>query len=182
MGVQVPLSAPEYISHFPLARKIIILLTLITGMKGFRLFFYVCLGMLAFGHAVAVDGEDTARAATRRTTTQSVTNPTRAAPTAATPNINATARNTVTVPRIATTESRGATTQPTTVVPRTVSARSTTRSAVQNRTSTTPGIQPRRTVSLQSKGLSRVFSNTTVQKHQFFGAQPSSQSNSHIHT
>ena len=37
-------------------------------------------------------------------------------------------------------------------------------------------------LSLQSKGLSRVFSNTTVQKHQFFGAQPSSQSNSHIHT
>ena len=36
--------------------------------------------------------------------------------------------------------------------------------------------------SLQSKGLSRAFSNTTVQKHQFFGAQPSSQSNSHIHT
>ena len=35
---------------------------------------------------------------------------------------------------------------------------------------------------LQSKGLSRVFSNTTVQKHQFFGVQPSSQSNSHIHT
>ena len=35
---------------------------------------------------------------------------------------------------------------------------------------------------LQSKGLSRVFSNTTVQKHQFFHAQPSSQSNSHIHT
>ena len=35
---------------------------------------------------------------------------------------------------------------------------------------------------LQSKGLSRVFYNTTVQKHQFFGAQPSSQSNSHIHT
>ena len=32
-----------------------------------------------------------------------------------------------------------------------------------------------------SKGLSRVFSNTTVQKHEFFGAQPSSQSNSHIH-
>ena len=37
-------------------------------------------------------------------------------------------------------------------------------------------------ISLQSKGLPRVFSNTTVQKHQFFGAQPSSQSNSHIHT
>ena len=37
-------------------------------------------------------------------------------------------------------------------------------------------------ISLQSKGLSRVFSNTTVQKHQFFGAQPSSQSNSHLHT
>ena len=35
---------------------------------------------------------------------------------------------------------------------------------------------------LQSKGLSRVFSNTTVQKHQFFCAQPSSQSNSHTHT
>ena len=37
-------------------------------------------------------------------------------------------------------------------------------------------------ISLQSKGLSRVFSNTTVQKHQFFCAQLSSQSNSHIHT
>jgi len=37
-------------------------------------------------------------------------------------------------------------------------------------------------ISLQSKGLSRVFSNTTFQKHQFFGAQLSSQSNSHIHT
>ena len=37
-------------------------------------------------------------------------------------------------------------------------------------------------ISLQSKGLSRVFSNTTVQKHQFFGTQSSSQSNSHIHT
>ena len=37
-------------------------------------------------------------------------------------------------------------------------------------------------VSLPSKGLSRVFSNTTVQKHQFFGAQFSLQSSSHIHT
>ena len=37
-------------------------------------------------------------------------------------------------------------------------------------------------ISLQAKGLSRVFPNTTVQKHQFVGAQPSSQSNSHIHT
>ena len=37
-------------------------------------------------------------------------------------------------------------------------------------------------ISLQSKGLSRVFSNTTVQKHPFFGAQPSSQSNSHMTT
>ena len=37
-------------------------------------------------------------------------------------------------------------------------------------------------ISLKSKGLSRVFSNITVQKHQFFGAQLSSQSNSHIHT
>ena len=37
-------------------------------------------------------------------------------------------------------------------------------------------------ISLQSNGLSRVFSNTTVQKHQFFSTQLSSQSNSHIHT
>ena len=37
-------------------------------------------------------------------------------------------------------------------------------------------------ISLQFKGLSRVFSNTTVQKYQFFGAQLSSQSNSHNHT
>ena len=36
-------------------------------------------------------------------------------------------------------------------------------------------------ISLQSKGLSRVFSNTTVQKHHFFSARLSSQSNSHIH-
>ena len=37
-------------------------------------------------------------------------------------------------------------------------------------------------ISLQAKGLSGVFSNTTAQKHQFFGTQLSSQSNSHIHT
>ena len=37
-------------------------------------------------------------------------------------------------------------------------------------------------ISLQSKELSRVFSNATVQKHQFFCSQLSSQSNSHIHT
>ena len=37
-------------------------------------------------------------------------------------------------------------------------------------------------ISFESKGLSGVFSKATVQKHQFFGAQPSSQSNSHIHT
>ena len=37
-------------------------------------------------------------------------------------------------------------------------------------------------ISLQSKGLSRVFSNITVQKYQFFGAQLSLKSNSHIHT
>ena len=37
-------------------------------------------------------------------------------------------------------------------------------------------------ISLLSKGLARVFSNTTVWKHQFFGAQPSLRSNSHIHT
>ena len=37
-------------------------------------------------------------------------------------------------------------------------------------------------ISFLSKGLSRVFSNTIVQKHQFFGTQLSSQSNTHIHT
>ena len=37
-------------------------------------------------------------------------------------------------------------------------------------------------ISLQSEGLSRIFSNTTVRKHQFFSTQLSSQSNSHIHT
>ena len=37
-------------------------------------------------------------------------------------------------------------------------------------------------ISLKTKGLSRVFPNTTVQKHPFFSAQLSSQSNSHIHT
>ena len=37
-------------------------------------------------------------------------------------------------------------------------------------------------ISLQSKGLSRVFSNTTVQNHQFFSIQLSLHSNSHIHT
>ena len=37
-------------------------------------------------------------------------------------------------------------------------------------------------ISLKAKGLSRVFSNTTVQKHQFFGTPLSSHSNSHIHT
>ena len=36
-------------------------------------------------------------------------------------------------------------------------------------------------ISLQSKGLSRVFSTTTVRKHQFFGAQPSLWSNCHVH-
>ena len=37
-------------------------------------------------------------------------------------------------------------------------------------------------ISLQSKGLARVFANTIVQKHQFFGTQLSAQSNSHSHT
>ena len=37
-------------------------------------------------------------------------------------------------------------------------------------------------ISLQSNGLSRVFSNTTVQKHEFFSVQPSLWSNAHIHT
>ena len=37
-------------------------------------------------------------------------------------------------------------------------------------------------ISLQSKGLSKVLSSTTVQKHQFFGSQPSIWFNSHIHT
>ena len=45
-----------------------------------------------------------------------------------------------------------------------------------------PGMVSFRMDWLQSKGLSRVFSNTTVQKHQFFSAHLSSQSNSHIHT
>ena len=48
-----------------------------------------------------------------------------------------------------------------------------------------PGLSPLEWtgwISLQSKGLSRVFSNTTFQKHQFFGTQLSSQPNSHIHT
>ena len=45
-----------------------------------------------------------------------------------------------------------------------------------------PGLISFRMDLLQSKGLSGVFSNTTVQKHQFFGAQLSSQSNSYIHT
>ena len=48
-----------------------------------------------------------------------------------------------------------------------------------------PGLSPSEWtgwISLQSKGLSRVFSNTTVQKHQFFGTQLSSQSNFHIYT
>ena len=49
----------------------------------------------------------------------------------------------------------------------------------------TPGWSPSEWtgwIYLQSKGLSILFSNTTVQKHQFVSAQPSSQSNSHIHT
>ena len=48
-----------------------------------------------------------------------------------------------------------------------------------------PGLSPLEWtgwISLQSKGLSRIFSNTTVQKHQFFSAHLSSQSNSYIHT
>ena len=139
MGVQVPLSAPEFtfIAYFLLARKIIILLTFIKGMKGFKLIFYVCLGMLAFGHAMAIDVDDTARAATRRASSPTTT-AARAAPPAATPNQNATTRTVSTAPRTATTESRGAIQTPTTA-PRTVSARSTptTRPTVQNRPTTT---------------------------------------------
>ena len=45
-----------------------------------------------------------------------------------------------------------------------------------------PGLISFRMDWLDLLGLSRVFSNTTVQKHQFFSTQPSSQSNSHIHT
>ena len=53
-----------------------------------------------------------------------------------------------------------------------------------NITNAHPGLISFKTgwISLQSKGLSRVFSNTTVQKHQFFGAQLSLQSDSHICT
>lgn len=141
MGVQVPLSAPEFtfIAYFLLARKIIILLTFAKGMKGFKLIFYVCLGMLAFGHATAIDGDDTARAATRRTPSSVTASPTtRATPPAASPTQSATARNTTTTQRTPTTESRGAIQTPTTA-PRTVSARSThvSRSTVQNRPITT---------------------------------------------
>lgn len=102
-------------------------------MKGFRLIFCVCLGIIAFGHAVAVDGDDTARAATRRASSPTTT-AARAAPPAATPNQNATTRNVSTTQRTATTESRG-TIQATAAAPRTVSARTTpvTRPTVQNR-------------------------------------------------
>ena len=48
--------------------------------------------------------------------------------------------------------------------------------------SITPSKEHQGLIFLQSKGLLRVFSNTTVQRHQFFSAQLSSQSNSHIHT
>ena len=135
MGVQVPLSAPKYvfITHFLLARKIIILLTLSKGMKGIKLLFCVCLGVLAFGHATALDGEDTARAANRRvSSTTTATTMTRAAPTPSTPAQNVTSRGTAVAPRTVATESRGTTT---TVAPRTVSARSTptSRPTVQNR-------------------------------------------------
>jgi len=91
--------------------------------------------MLAFGHAVAVDDDDTVRAATRRaTSSMAVTTPTRATPPAASPTQNATARNTTTTQRTAANESRGAIQMPTTT-PRTVSARSAqvSRPTVQNR-------------------------------------------------
>ena len=45
-----------------------------------------------------------------------------------------------------------------------------------------PGLISFRMDWVESKGLWRVFSNTTIQNHQFFGTQLSSQSNSHIHT
>ena len=105
-------------------------------MKGPRLLLYVCLGMLAFGHVWAVDGDDTARAATRRSVPGATnqTPPGRAAPT--TPKVTATARTTTTTVRTAATESRATTN---TVVPRTVSARTTatTQQNVQKRPSTT---------------------------------------------
>ena len=62
---------------------------------------------------------------------------------------------------------------------------STVVSALHHSFQKIPGLISFRTnwwISLQSKGLSRVFSNTTLQKHQFFSAQLSSQSNSYIHT
>ena len=59
---------------------------------------------------------------------------------------------------------------------------STLASVLPNNTQGCSPLQWTGWISLQSKGLSRVFSNTTVQKHQFFGAKLSSQSNSHIHT
>lgn len=158
MGVQVPLSAPKYvfITHFLLARKIIILLILFKGMKGIKLLFCVCLGMLAFGHSFALDGEDTARAANRRaSSTTATTTMTRAAPTPSTPAQNVTSRGAAVAPRTAATESRSAT-QTTTVAPRTVSARSTpvTRPSVQNRP-TTSATQSRRATTAARTTTSR---------------------------
>ena len=89
--------------------------------------------MIAFGHAVAVDGDDTARAATRRASSPTTT-AARATPPAATPNQNATTRTVSTAPRTAATESRGAI-QATATASRTVSARTNPviRPTVQNR-------------------------------------------------
>ncbi len=167
MGVQVPLSAPKYVlfAHFPLAQKIIILLALYTGMKGIKLFFCVCLGMLAFGHAFALDGDDTARAATRRgasgaTATTPITN--RTTPSATTPKTTTprTATTATTVPRTAN-ESRTAV-QNTGVVPRTQSIRSVeaTRPTTQTR-STQPATQSRRATTVRTGGASRSATTAT---------------------
>lgn len=67
LGVQVPLPAPKKKPVFSLARNFIILLRLLTRMKGIKLFFAVCLGIGAAFGANATDSDATARAATRRT-------------------------------------------------------------------------------------------------------------------
>ena len=116
-------------------------------MKGTKLFFYACLGICAFGHAMAIDGDDTARAATRRSTNQTITTPVRGAPT--TPNQkNTTTSRTITNRERGTTNESRTTNTSNTIVPRMVSSRSgpTPPQAVQTRPATT-GVQRAATVS-----------------------------------
>ncbi|MBP5485750.1 MAG: hypothetical protein J6Y07_03535 [Alphaproteobacteria bacterium] len=134
-------------------------------MKGLRLLFYVCLGMLAFGRAIAVDGDDTARAATRRSTSSTtITTTARGAPTTTT-KTNATPRTATVAPRTAATESRGAT-QVQNVIPRTASSRSApaTRPNVQNRTATPISQTRHETATRTATSRTATSSRTAVQK------------------